>query len=184
MTRSFDSISWPGIGPDQCNSYIFSYRDLPTGARSTLCKASKWAHIFLGGTRGPKGARCNFGKGHLADEDRSLGTQNTLGAWRKNYVALEAHKAVFDVFEGTKISARFPWGPRDRTLILSTKEFCYKRDFLSKTGALRALSIVRNSGPPWTPGPGNWVRSSPPGSGPACSHRVYHRAHFKTLLNY
>ena len=60
------------------------------------------------GTRGPKGARSNFGKGHLADEDRSLGTQNTLGAWRKNYVALEAHKAVFDVFEGTKISARFP----------------------------------------------------------------------------
>ena len=36
MTRSLDSISWPFIGPDQCNGYKFSYRVLPTGARSTL----------------------------------------------------------------------------------------------------------------------------------------------------
>ena len=169
MTRSFDSISWPGIGPDQCNSYDISYRNLPTEAKSTLYKASKWAHIFLWGTRGPKRAWCNFGKGHLADEDRSLGTQNTMRARRKFFVALEAHKAVLGVLEGTKISARFPWGPGDRTLILSTKEFCYIRDFLSKTRALRALAIVRKSGPSWTPGPGNWVRSSPPGSGPVHS---------------
>ena len=166
MTRSFDSISWPGIGPDQSNNHNFSYRDLPTGARSTLYKASKWAHIFLGGTRGPKGTWCNFGRGHLADGDRFLGAQNTLGARRKKFVASEAYNAFLDVFEDTKISARFPWGPRDRTLIHSTKEFFNKRDFLSKTRALRALAIVRNSGPPWTPGPGNWVRWSPPGSGP------------------
>ena len=54
MTRSFDSISWPGIGPDQCNSYDISCLNLPTEAKSTLYKASKWAHMglmqFLEGT--------------------------------------------------------------------------------------------------------------------------------------
>ena len=53
-----------------------------------------------------------------------------MGAMRKNYVALEAHKAVLDVLECTKISARFPRGPGDRTLIVSTKKIAIKGFFI------------------------------------------------------
>ena len=148
MTRSFDSISWPGIGPDQCNGYKFSYRDLPKRARSTLYKASKWAYIFLRGTGGPKGAWCNFGKGHLADGDRFLGAQNTLGARRKKFVASEAYNAVLDVFEDAKISARFLWGPGDRMLILSTNGDSYMRDFFyQKLGLFVPWLLLENPGP-------------------------------------
>ena len=107
MTCSFDSISWPGIGPDQFNSTTFHIETFYQDLVPPYISPRNGLIFSEGAKEGPK-SLMQFWEGTFSCKRQVFKNSEHSGGPERKIVALKAQKAVLDVFWGTKISARFP----------------------------------------------------------------------------